>query len=112
MNKIKWFKNRKIVAEFSVDLYLHGRASTNYLFIYSQLLRTANNEREKNNKQINNPIKHKSCPVDQLFSDLLQFVRVVHDHLNPQVHLGLLQREVKAGNLGVLDFAGHSLKRI
>ena len=37
----------------------------------------------------------------------LQFVRVLYQDLHSQVHLGLLQAEVKASNLGLWDAFGH-----
>lgn len=40
--------------------------------------------------------------------DLVQFLRVVDDDLDAHLHLGLLQAEVQAGNLGVCNTLDHS----
>lgn len=40
-------------------------------------------------------------------SDLVQLLRVVDDDLDAHLHLGLLQAEVQAGDLGVCDALDH-----
>lgn len=43
-------------------------------------------------------------------SDLVEFFRVVDDDLDAHLHLGLLQAEVQAGNLGVCNTLDHSFE--
>ena len=49
--------------------------------------------------------------VELLLPNALELLRVAHQHLHPHLHLGLLEVEIHAGNLGVLHALHHALRR-
>jgi len=46
--------------------------------------------------------------IDLAFSDFFQFIRVFNEHFDSHLHFGLIETEVKDGDLGIVgDALGH-----